>query len=300
MDLALTHTPSGTTYFNLLMSWGIIADVDIESEKWRSLGEVRFTMGSLISLAKKKLYHGRLWYLPVEGEDSGENMSAKENQTAEGQVAMQQEGEQLPKVNVPCSSEEEGQVEEGESGSVVPQRDAEGEEVKVTTNTPPVQLEDDPSKGSDMPQAEGGSQEPAQLLKLKPAHLPDLSAPPPDSWKCIEGEFWCIIISLTSHMAQKMHSTPMAELGSGAFHIFCVPASVSRMELLGIMTKLETGQQANHPKVICLKGRAFRFEPVTFPGHLTLDGEMIDYAAVQAEAVKGACRVLCRKQRPVT
>lgn len=298
MDLALTHTPSGTAYFNLLMSWGLIADVDIESEKWRSLGGARFTIGGLISVAKKKSYHGRLWYLPVEGEGVGEKMASREGQTAEGKVMMQQESAQLPKENVPCGGEEEVHVD-GESGFVGQQSDPERQEVKVTTNTSPEQLEGDPTKGSNMPRAEGGGQQPAQPLKLQPAHLPDLSAPPPDSWKYIEGEFCCIVISLTSHMAHKMHSTPLAELGSGVFHLLYIPASVSRLELLSIMTKLETGQHVSHPKVTYLKGRALRFEPVTSPGRLTLDGEMIDYTTVQAEAVKGACRVMCRKQRPV-
>lgn len=296
MDLALAHTASGTSYFNQLMSWGLIADVDIESEKWRRLGDLRFTLGGVILTAKKKLYRGRLWYLPAEeggGSGVGEEMGCGGAQAVEGKVMMQVEGAQLPKENVPCSGEGEGCVEAGEIGSLAQQNGTEEKEAKVTMDAIP--KEGDPSKRSDTSRAEG-----APPLKLEPVHLPDPSAPPPPSWRYVEGEFWAIIASLTSHMAHKMHSTPMAELGGGVFHIVCIPAAVSRLEIGDMMmSKLERGQHVNHPRLTCLRGKAFRFEPVTSPGHLTLDGEVIDYATIQAEAFKGVCRVMCRKQRPI-
>ena len=284
MDLALAHTPSGTSYFNLLMGWGLVADVDIESERWRALGELRFTLGGVISIGKKKVYRGRLWYLPVEEEGA-----SRGGQSVEGEVAMQAGRAQEPEENVPCSGEGESHEETGATGS--PQHNgAEGKETKVTVNAT--------SQEGDLTTT-GGGQQLSRPLKLQPVHLPDPSAPPPASWKYIEGDFCAIVASLTSHMAHKMLSTPGAELGSGVFHILCISAQVSRLELVSIMTsKLERGQHVNHSKVMCLRGRAFRFEPVTSPGHLTLDGEVVDYATIQAEAFRGACRVMCRKQRP--
>lgn len=48
----------------LHISWGIIADVDIESEKIRGLGALRFTIYGLLRIGKLKTYKGKLWYLP--------------------------------------------------------------------------------------------------------------------------------------------------------------------------------------------------------------------------------------------
>uniref|UniRef100_F7AUX7 Sphingosine kinase 1 n=1 Tax=Ornithorhynchus anatinus TaxID=9258 RepID=F7AUX7_ORNAN len=68
MDLLSLQTASGRRLFSLLsLAWGFIADVDVESEKYRRLGETRFTLGTLLRLAALRTYKGRLAYLPREG-----------------------------------------------------------------------------------------------------------------------------------------------------------------------------------------------------------------------------------------
>ena len=52
-------------YSLLSIGWGLIADVDIESEKIRKLGSKRFTIWSLIRLMRLRSYKGRIWYLPI-------------------------------------------------------------------------------------------------------------------------------------------------------------------------------------------------------------------------------------------
>ncbi|XP_075418367.1 sphingosine kinase 1 isoform X1 [Tenrec ecaudatus] len=66
MNLLSLHTASGLRLFSVLsLAWGFIADVDLESEKYRALGEVRFTLGTFLRLASLRTYHGRLAYLPA-------------------------------------------------------------------------------------------------------------------------------------------------------------------------------------------------------------------------------------------
>ncbi|KAM5272743.1 sphingosine kinase 1 [Ctenodactylus gundi] len=66
MNLLSLHTASGTRVFSVLsLAWGFVADVDIESEKYRCLGEMRFTVGTLFRLANLRISRGRLAYLPV-------------------------------------------------------------------------------------------------------------------------------------------------------------------------------------------------------------------------------------------
>uniref|UniRef100_A0A8C9K6R9 sphingosine kinase n=1 Tax=Panthera tigris altaica TaxID=74533 RepID=A0A8C9K6R9_PANTA len=53
MNLLSLHTASGLRLFSVLsLSWGFIADVDLESEKFRRLGELRFTLGTFLRLAE--------------------------------------------------------------------------------------------------------------------------------------------------------------------------------------------------------------------------------------------------------
>ena len=49
MDIATVETSDKQTlYMTLLSSWGMIADIDIESEKLRRIGESRFILGMCV------------------------------------------------------------------------------------------------------------------------------------------------------------------------------------------------------------------------------------------------------------
>ncbi|XP_025715625.1 sphingosine kinase 1 isoform X3 [Callorhinus ursinus] len=67
MNLLSLQTASGLRLFSVLsLAWGFIADVDLESEKFRRLGEMRFTLGTFLRLAALRVYQGTLAYLPAE------------------------------------------------------------------------------------------------------------------------------------------------------------------------------------------------------------------------------------------
>ncbi|XP_068434894.1 sphingosine kinase 1 [Clinocottus analis] len=67
MDLVSVHLASRPRLFSFLsLAWGFVADVDVESERYRHVGAVRFLMGTLVRLASLRVYQGRLAYLPVE------------------------------------------------------------------------------------------------------------------------------------------------------------------------------------------------------------------------------------------
>ncbi|XP_076399900.1 sphingosine kinase 1 isoform X1 [Peromyscus maniculatus bairdii] len=66
MNLLSLHTASGLQLYSVLsLAWGFVADVDLESEKYRRLGEIRFTVGTIFRLATLRTYQGQLAYLPV-------------------------------------------------------------------------------------------------------------------------------------------------------------------------------------------------------------------------------------------
>ena len=47
MDIATVETVDRKpVYMTLLGSWGMVADIDIESEKLRRIGETRFVLGT--------------------------------------------------------------------------------------------------------------------------------------------------------------------------------------------------------------------------------------------------------------
>jgi len=54
----------------LAISWGLISDLDINTEWLRTLGSLRFTLGGLLSVINKYSYKGTLKYLVKEANDS--------------------------------------------------------------------------------------------------------------------------------------------------------------------------------------------------------------------------------------
>uniref|UniRef100_A0A3B5ABV2 sphingosine kinase n=1 Tax=Stegastes partitus TaxID=144197 RepID=A0A3B5ABV2_9TELE len=69
MDLVSIHLASRQRLFSFLsIAWGFVADVDIESEKYRHVGAIRFLMGTLVRLATLRVYQGRLAYLPTQSD----------------------------------------------------------------------------------------------------------------------------------------------------------------------------------------------------------------------------------------
>lgn len=53
-------------YSFLSVGWGLLADIDVESEVLRALGEPRFTLWSFLRLANLKTYTAELSYIPSE------------------------------------------------------------------------------------------------------------------------------------------------------------------------------------------------------------------------------------------
>jgi sphingosine kinase len=63
LDLAAV-TQNGQEYYSFLsLAWGLISDVDIESEKLKFLGALRFDVYALMLLSLLRIYRGRFSYL---------------------------------------------------------------------------------------------------------------------------------------------------------------------------------------------------------------------------------------------
>lgn len=66
MDIVRISTKRKVYYSFLSFGWGLMADVDIESERLRCLGEPRFALWSIYRSVALKKYAGTLSYLPSE------------------------------------------------------------------------------------------------------------------------------------------------------------------------------------------------------------------------------------------
>ncbi|KAL3896419.1 MAG: hypothetical protein SGCHY_004084 [Lobulomycetales sp.] len=65
-------------YSHLNLTWAIIADVDIGSEKYRYLGDMRFTVGGLLGIFGLRRYAGSVYYIPAENDDENTSESTED------------------------------------------------------------------------------------------------------------------------------------------------------------------------------------------------------------------------------
>lgn len=260
MDILTAHTIRGKKYFSLLVNWGMIADIDIESEKYRRLGETRFLIGALSCILKKRSYRGKISYLPkdtiTEGLESMPNGSGT-TETAELQ------NHSNKTTSEPLATEHTGGTTEDASHSA-------DQPQSVTPNAGP----------------------PTPLLN-------SLSEPVPSNWVVMESDFLNINLSTISHMAHDVFATNQASVGCGTLYLVYVEASeTGRLDLLKMIDKMSKGNHTEMRMVHVVEAKAFRIEPQDGPGIMTLDGEEVPYGLLQAQIHPQMGRVLGRRTRP--
>lgn len=93
MDVVEVQYGKKTVYSFLAVAWGIISDIDIESEWLRFMGSPRFTIQAFIRIMALRKYRGRLSYLPAEGYSPSSNNSKgrgdADTETSYNSVAVQ-------------------------------------------------------------------------------------------------------------------------------------------------------------------------------------------------------------------
>ncbi|KAI8894337.1 ATP-NAD kinase-like domain-containing protein [Globomyces pollinis-pini] len=84
MDAFAIVQNNSVTYSHLSVSWAFIADIDIESETYRQLGSLRFTLAAIIRLARLRTYSGKLSVLLSEEAANYEIPEAAQCNTYKG------------------------------------------------------------------------------------------------------------------------------------------------------------------------------------------------------------------------
>ncbi|XP_059471901.1 sphingosine kinase 2-like isoform X2 [Neocloeon triangulifer] len=339
MDLIRVETKSLITYSFLSIGWGLISDIDIESERLRAIGGQRFTVWSLARLVGLRTYRGRLSYCIAPGYRSAGNgpllrRSTSENEAINnmsngttngfnGNYRSQSCHEDLSaplslpidkspalrkRLNSTASSisEEFSVLEYEMDGEVL------GETAAPDNNNPNgsrLRLDSfysAKSRSSAFYSVAASSyhsltlpdeQSPDPICMYGPASkLPSLTQPVPSNWTVIEGEFVMVHASYQSHIGADGYIAPDARPDDGVIWLVVIRAGASRSQLLQFLLGLSSGSHIHMPIVEMIPVTAFRLEPenVKSTGHITVDGELVDYGPIQAEVMPGMSRILTR------
>lgn len=271
LDLCTIETPSKTIYSFLSLTWGIMSDVDIESEKYRYLGNGRFTLGALIRILGLRTYRGRLSYLPEDNDNSHEITSS---------------------IDVPKAQSQE---EDDSRFYSFPNSLDDFEEPQVNTSLQSVAgLDNAGFIKSPFTSVNGISQSMIEGPQTK--FLPPFRNKLPSNWTTVDGVFILGCAVLLSHLGSDLVVSPSSKFGDGSLSIAYIKSGISKLKLLSLFNKMGTGEHLDSDECVYLKVRAFRLEPdLSQPGTIAVDGEKIPYSVVQGEVHKGLGRVMCSK-----
>ena len=128
-----------------------------------------------------------------------------------------------------------------------------------------------------------------------PHLLPELKDSTPESWKTVEGEFMSITLLMVSHMSRGFVGDPKMSIGTGRIRIMYIQ-NLSRFGMLGMLAGGETGKHLEMSEVKMVDVKAFRLEPYTERGLITVDGEVVKYGPIQAQVHQHLARVFCLKK----
>ncbi|TSX99861.1 Sphingosine kinase 1 [Bagarius yarrelli] len=259
LDIVSVRLSSGPRLFSFLsLAWGFVADVDIESEKFRHVGAMRFLVGTLLRLASLRTYQGRLAFLP-----------ARENSTSSSVSFLR------PHTSF-CDSVQRVSHMQQETSN---RHECEGQNTHNNSNDKDFQLKND-SKDNRLPD---------NLLS-------PIEDPVPTNWTIEkEQEFVLVLATCHSHLAEELVVSPDARPDDGHLHLLYVTAGISRPALLRLFLAMEKGTHLSCecPHLIYRRVQALRLEPITKPGVITVDGEQVEYGPIQAQVHKGYARIIC-------
>lgn len=275
LDLVSIHLATGQRLFSFLsLAWGFVADVDIESEKYRHVGAIRFLMGTLVRLATLRVYQGRLAYLPVKEAPTLQRGNANHPSSPPQHPSL---CSSLPCRLGPNTSPKQSSRNSRFSTNLN-QHAISNSPNNVITNMRP----ETPSDRKSTP--------PVDSL------LPGLDQPVPESWTVVKEEDFVLVLAIyQSHLAEDLWMAPGATTDDGLIHLFYVTAGISRPALLRLFLAMEKGAHlaCGCPHLVYEKVRALRLEPASPQGVITVDGEAVDYGPVQAQVHPGLARLIC-------
>ncbi|CAD5116839.1 DgyrCDS5685 [Dimorphilus gyrociliatus] len=299
MNLFAFDTPKQRGYGFLSVSWGIFADVDIESERFRSLGGARITIGGLVRLFNLRKYRGRLSFLPAD-DYSPKNGIWRTSSTSElnrGTYDRPAVPRSISVVGTKCTNLNAMARGDGVGDDLpplTPPVDAivspDMQPSESSYNLIRVQNQTDGAGGS-----EGASKQMASS-KVSTPLLPPLTEAVPKEWVTVEDDFITVIAGFLSHLDGNLMISPKAKLHNDQFNLVFIRSSqISKARLVSLfMNNMEDGSFLNDAHVESVMVKAFRLEPLCENGILTVDGERIEYGPVQAQFLPGIASVMAK------
>ncbi|XP_023330240.1 sphingosine kinase 2 isoform X2 [Eurytemora carolleeae] len=294
LDLMLVRTSTDTRIAFLSLGWGLIADVDIDSEHLRSLGSIRFYLYYMVKVAKRRVYRATISYVPVYVQDRKTIQVPIHEETDSDWTDSSQEFSFPPK-------HQDEKIERGKSQS----------KAKSLSSCPPTPGYTCPPTPGTCPTTPGPTSPtptgdppaaPSPVFPRKPSKnmdpqiYPFTATPLYQDWVSETSDYLCIYVLNLPYVDRQTFLAPSSSQDDGVLWLLLVRESCSRTDLVRLMKEVEHGTHMNMPGVDLFPVSSVKIQPVSeFPeSFMSLDGEKIPSGPVQVEVMPGAGRVFVK------
>ncbi|XP_050351552.1 sphingosine kinase 1-like [Nymphalis io] len=280
MDVVRVETKSKIMFSFLSVGWGLLSDIDIESERLRAIGGQRFTIWALARLVGLRKYKGVVSYAKIKDVS---NLPKPKHPLMISHSVSQDGALDSPEADAFFDCDENNEV----FNSVVNGKRHQRVDSWYSVNsrrsafysTRGSEYHSVTSSGSEM-------RSPVHACMHGPAsHLPSLMSQLPSHWVHEEGEFVMVYVSYQSYIGEDLLFAPRSHLSDGVMWMLIIKAGISRSQILSLLLGMSQGNHSEinteHIKMIPVS--AFRIVPEGSNGHLTVDGELVEYGPIQAE-----------------
>lgn len=126
--------------------------------------------------------------------------------------------------------------------------------------------------------------------------LVPLNDPLPSTWVTKDDSYLSVTPLMVPFMSRTVFGDPNLQIGSGKFRLMWVDGSMSKLEALKMFKNTEKGKHVEMDKVKLIDVKAFRIDPITPDGMMTVDGERVSYGPMQAQIHPHLACVMSRKR----
>ncbi|KAH3767619.1 beta-D-xylosidase 2 [Pelomyxa schiedti] len=268
IDLFLSTQPQFKLHMWGLVScqWGLIADIDFESEKIRFLGGMRETIWGVWKVVFNPTYRGRITFQPCSTPEWKTTPCKRDCPLCASNSSSLHDPEVHPPSPTPPLAAASSLHLEDTDKSASPSP-ASTISSWITQRTPLDWTNDIPTL----------------YHELFPDPFHKIGQDPPPGWEVHEGSFSLVLLCKIPHMMTDLLCAPYAHLGDGHMDLLWLPAdAASRFRVTTCLIGLgATGDHATKPGMQYYKARGFTLEPLEPTGLLGVDGELVPFGPIQ-------------------
>ncbi|XP_076335805.1 sphingosine kinase 2-like [Tachypleus tridentatus] len=246
--------------------WGVIADIVLDSEVLRFLGEVRYGLtGTLKSLSPRK-YRGRLSFLRATDESRAKLARARK------------------------AASDRLNVNQLRNSKLIRYLHEDQSFIGSTSNHSNPLFQS--TTFNDLKENNASSSR--FLWKTETSLLPTWDQHVSEDWETIEGEFYVIGCSYVSRLSTYLSLSPFAKLNDDTIWLILVRGHVPQVLVMHFLIAMRSGKHVNCSFVDMIPILAFRLIPFEKKGGFAVDGEYMECRPVQGEVLPFSLEVLSR------